>query len=130
MKYRSRIDIMCEMLDSAQGGSAKMRIMYKSFLSYIQLKEYLSMLLEGGLLEYDKTTKFFTTTEKSSYGDSMGVACGPRMVGSLFEPVSVLRTMIARLRQCYFNRRSDRSVPGIPCSSTLRQQARSVAVRL
>ena len=36
----------------------------KVFLSYAQLKEYLTVLLENGLLEYEEGAQFFRTTEK------------------------------------------------------------------
>jgi predicted transcriptional regulator len=36
--------------DSDSEGATKTSIMYKSFLSYTQLKEYLSLLLEKGLI--------------------------------------------------------------------------------
>ncbi|MGA7042308.1 MAG: winged helix-turn-helix domain-containing protein, partial [Nitrososphaeraceae archaeon] len=53
MKYRSRTDIVGLILEAANGGGAtKTRIMYKAFLSYAQLKEYLTVLLENNLLEY------------------------------------------------------------------------------
>jgi predicted transcriptional regulator len=65
MKYRSRTDIVGLILEAANGGRAtKTRIMYKAFLSYAQLKEYLGMLLENGLLEYERETQSFRTTEK------------------------------------------------------------------
>ena len=52
-------------LESANGGGAtKTKIMYKAFLSYAQLKEYLTVLLENGLLEYEEGRQFFRTTEK------------------------------------------------------------------
>ena len=38
--------------------------MYKAFLSYAQLKEYLSVLIENNLLEYIDGTHKFKTTEK------------------------------------------------------------------
>jgi predicted transcriptional regulator len=38
--------------------------MFKSFLSYVQLKEYLSVLMENNLLEYLDGTRTFKTTEK------------------------------------------------------------------
>jgi predicted transcriptional regulator len=38
--------------------------MYKAFLSYAQLKEYLSVLMENNLLEYLNGTRIFKTTEK------------------------------------------------------------------
>jgi predicted transcriptional regulator len=65
MKYRSRNDIISEILDTANGGGAtKTKIMYQAFLSYAQLKEYLTALTESGLLSYDAYTRKFKTTEK------------------------------------------------------------------
>nr|WP_187147738.1 winged helix-turn-helix domain-containing protein [Candidatus Nitrososphaera gargensis] len=66
MKYRSRTDIASQMLEAANGGTTKTKIMYKAFLSYSQLREYLSMLTDNGLLEYDKSTETFKTTEKGT----------------------------------------------------------------
>jgi predicted transcriptional regulator len=45
MKYRSRTEIVGNILDAANGGATKTKIMYKAFLSYVQLKEYLSVLI-------------------------------------------------------------------------------------
>jgi predicted transcriptional regulator len=42
----------------------KTRIMYEVFLSDRQIEEYLSVLIEKGLLEYQKGTMFYRTTEK------------------------------------------------------------------
>jgi predicted transcriptional regulator len=65
MKYRSRTEIVSMMLDAANGGRAtKTKIMYKAFLSYAQLKEYLSVLTENNLIEYLDGTQTFKTTEK------------------------------------------------------------------
>jgi predicted transcriptional regulator len=65
MKYRSRTDIVAQILDAASGyGANKTKIMYKAYLSYAQLKEYLSILMENGLLEENHTEKLFKTTEK------------------------------------------------------------------
>jgi predicted transcriptional regulator len=64
MKYRSRTDIVSQILDSANGGSTKTKIMYKAYLSYAQLKEYLSVLTENGLLEYEEGENKFRTTDK------------------------------------------------------------------
>ena len=64
MKYRSRSDIIGLILESANGGATKTKIMYKSYLSFAQLREYLSMLSEKGLVEYEEGTQKFRTTEK------------------------------------------------------------------
>ena len=63
MKYRSRMDIVAEMLETAQGGAIKTRIMYRAFLSFPQLKEYLAVLTDRGLLEYEEKDKEYVTTE-------------------------------------------------------------------
>ena len=65
MKYRSRTEIVSMILEAANGrGTTKTKIMYKAFLSYSQLKEYLSVLIKNNLLEYTDGTKTFRTTEK------------------------------------------------------------------
>ena len=64
MKYRSRTEIVSNILDAANGGATKTKIMYKAFISYVQLKEYLSVLIENNLLEYIDGTHKFKTTEK------------------------------------------------------------------
>ena len=64
MKYRSRVDIIAAILEIAQGGARKSRIMYRAFLSFPQLKEYLALLMDRGLLEYSKEEKEYITTEK------------------------------------------------------------------
>jgi predicted transcriptional regulator len=64
MKYRSRTEIVSSILDAANGRATKTKIMYIAFLSYVQLKEYLSVLIENNLLEYLEGTRIFRTTEK------------------------------------------------------------------
>jgi predicted transcriptional regulator len=65
MKHRSRNNIIRDILDAANSGSAtRTRIMYKSYLSFGQLKEYLSFLTDDGMLSYDAHTQTFKTTDK------------------------------------------------------------------
>ena len=65
MKYRSRTEIVCNILDAANGGVVtKTKIMYTAFLSYAQLNEYLSILIENNLIEYLDGTQTYKTTEK------------------------------------------------------------------
>jgi predicted transcriptional regulator len=53
--YRGRHQIIAKMLniinESESKGATRTSIMYKAFLSHAQLKEYLSFLLENGLIE-------------------------------------------------------------------------------
>jgi predicted transcriptional regulator len=64
MNYRSRTEIVSMILDIANGGATKTKIMYKAMLSYNQLKNYLTVLIENNLIEYHGESKIFRTTEK------------------------------------------------------------------
>ncbi len=64
MKYRSRTEIVAMILDAANGGATKTKIMYKAFLSYAQLREYLSVLIENNLIEYIEGLQTYKTTGK------------------------------------------------------------------
>jgi predicted transcriptional regulator len=65
MKYRSRSDIVGLLLDAANGGGAtKTKLMYKAYLSFNQLREYLALLVENGLVEYEQGMQTYRTTEK------------------------------------------------------------------
>ena len=64
MKYRGRTEIVATMLEAANGRATKTKIIYIAFLSYNQLKDYLSILIENNLIEYLEGTRTFKTTEK------------------------------------------------------------------
>ena len=64
MGNRSRTEIVGSILDAANGGATKTKIMYIAFLSFNQLKEYLSILIENNLIEYVDGDNKFKTTEK------------------------------------------------------------------
>ncbi|HSF00866.1 MAG TPA: winged helix-turn-helix domain-containing protein [Nitrososphaeraceae archaeon] len=63
MKNRSRTEIVATILEAANGGATKTKIMYKAFVSYAQLREYLSVLLENNLI-YLEGIQTYKTTEK------------------------------------------------------------------
>jgi predicted transcriptional regulator len=66
MQNRDRAEIIRQILDIANDAVdiTKSKLMYKSFLSYRQLKEYLTLLTEKDLLIYDTITRTYKTTEK------------------------------------------------------------------
>ena len=64
MKYRGRTEIVATMLEAANGRATKTKIMYSAFLSYNQLKDYLSILIENNLIECLEGARTFRTTEK------------------------------------------------------------------
>jgi predicted transcriptional regulator len=65
MTHRDRVDIISQILEAANGGASKTKIMYKAVLSYNQMKECVKLLTEKGLLGYDQQeVQTFKTTEK------------------------------------------------------------------
>jgi predicted transcriptional regulator len=70
MKNRSRTDLIASILEiTSSGGASKTKIMYGAFLSYMQLKGYLSLLLEKDLIEYQNREQpsSFRTTDKGMH---------------------------------------------------------------
>jgi predicted transcriptional regulator len=65
VKYRSRRDIIELLLNAAyRGGATKTKLMYSAFISFNQLKEYLTLLAENGLIQYEDGRNTLRTTEK------------------------------------------------------------------
>jgi predicted transcriptional regulator len=65
MKHRSRLEIIAEILETAKTSKAiQAKIMHRVYLSYPQLKEYLSLLLENALIEYKQAERIYTTTPR------------------------------------------------------------------
>ena len=67
MKYRSRTEIVAMILQSAHSGSTKTKIMYKAYLSYTQLKEYLRFLQDNDLIKYEEGTQLYRITAKGRH---------------------------------------------------------------
>jgi predicted transcriptional regulator len=67
MKYRSRSEIIAMILQSANNGATKTRIMYGAYLSYAQVKEYLEFLMAKELLRYEQGTQLYRLTEKGMH---------------------------------------------------------------
>jgi predicted transcriptional regulator len=73
MRYRSQTDIVAQILEAANdgggdggGGATQAKIMYRAFLPYAQLKEYLTIMVENGLLKYNERKRLYKTTERSN----------------------------------------------------------------
>src|ERR687884_438492 len=64
MDSRTADETIASILHAAIGGVTKTTIMYKSFITYDQLNEYLSLLLEKGLIAYQEGEKLYITTDK------------------------------------------------------------------
>jgi len=64
IKSRSRGDIIAQILEVANGGAGKTKIMFGACSSYAQLMNYLVMLESSELVVYDKIDNLYKTTEK------------------------------------------------------------------
>ena len=60
---RSRIELVALILQAAIEGATAMRMLNKVFPSNMQLKEYLVILQQNGLLDYHKEQTFITTSK-------------------------------------------------------------------
>lgn len=68
MKYRSNTDIIAAILQIAAAGAVKTHITYRANLSYVQIRKYLALLIDNGLLSSrTEEKKKFTTTEEGRY---------------------------------------------------------------
>src|ERR1700730_6183226 len=64
MKYRSSTEIIDSMLRSIRSGATKTHIMYRAYMSYSQLKEYLRLLEDRELIKYEQGSQLYLLTEK------------------------------------------------------------------
>jgi predicted transcriptional regulator len=66
MHYRDRTELIRGILEVANGAEniTRTKLMYKAFLSYTQVKEYLALLVKKDLISYDSITQTYKTTEK------------------------------------------------------------------
>ncbi len=67
-KNRNRMEIVAGLLSIAKTGALKTHLMYKANLSYLMVTEYLSFLVNSGLIEEvpdsKGTTRLYQTTQK------------------------------------------------------------------
>lgn len=56
MKYRDKIELTASILKAANTGRNvnAAQIMYKAFLSYTKMKQYISILIDAGLIKYQE----------------------------------------------------------------------------
>lgn len=61
-----RLDVLKRILESTQahGGAPGPKLMYSSYLSYLQIDEYLSLLRTNYLLKYDRQAKTYRITAR------------------------------------------------------------------
>jgi predicted transcriptional regulator len=65
-RKRSRTEIIYDILETTRNygnGAIKTKIMLNANLSHRQLKEYLTILIDNGLLQYDTNSQIFKITE-------------------------------------------------------------------
>ena len=64
-KYRSRLQIVADILTAAEKGSRKTHIMFRCYLSYRVLCKYLDEIMAAGLLRIQGSSEpIYTVTDK------------------------------------------------------------------
>jgi len=68
-KHRTKEEIAALILESIvhTNRATQTIIMYKAYLTHVQLKQFLSSLMEKGLIEHHKEDRLYTITEKGMY---------------------------------------------------------------
>jgi predicted transcriptional regulator len=51
MRSRTRTDIAAQILEAAEAGTPRLKIMQSAYVSYSELSKYLTVLCQNGLLE-------------------------------------------------------------------------------
>ena len=67
MKHRTQEEItalILEVIANNRNATTQTIIMYKAYLTFAQLKRFLSSLLEKGIIDYQKEDQLYTITEK------------------------------------------------------------------
>ena len=66
MKHRSKEEIAALVLEAIVNTDrpTQTMIMYKAYLTHVQLKQFLASLIEKGLIEYHNLERIYTITEK------------------------------------------------------------------
>jgi len=82
--HRSRIDIIADILDAADGGARKTHIMYRCNLSFKQLETYLNLLLNRRLL------KMVPEESKSSYTRAFKITNKGQILLQAYQSLKVL----------------------------------------
>ena len=69
MKHRSKEEISALILEAIVNTHrpTQTMIMYKAYLTHVQLKEFLASLMEQGLIDYNKLERIYTITEKGMH---------------------------------------------------------------
>jgi predicted transcriptional regulator len=69
LKHRSKEEISALILESIvhTNRATQTIIMYKAYLTHAQLKEFLSSLVEKGLIAYQREDRLYTITEKGMH---------------------------------------------------------------
>ena len=61
----AKLDTIKRILESTQSSSMQEQgLMYESYLSYMQIDEYLSAMVETGLIKYDRESRTYRITGK------------------------------------------------------------------
>jgi predicted transcriptional regulator len=69
LKHRSKEEITALVLEAIVNTDrpTQTMIMYKAYLTHVQLKEFLASLMEQGIIEYNKLERIYTITEKGMH---------------------------------------------------------------
>ena len=89
MKYRGRTEIIEMILEATRAGATRTKVMYKAYLSYAQVKEYLSFLMQGDLVTYEEGSQTYRVTEKGLHFLHAYSEIGEMVIPKASKPIEV-----------------------------------------
>ncbi len=102
MKYRSRTEIIDSILRATNFGASRTKIMYRSYLSYTQVKQYISFLLDNQLIRCEEESEKYWVTEKglryiNAFDEIRELVSEPNRVAEVEKSIASNRPVLAEL---------------------------------
>lgn len=107
-KYRSKLQIIADVLSVVRGGAKKTRIMYQANLSHKLLTQYLTDVIKAGLVSFNDTDCYRLTSKGEEFLTMFNEYCKSReQLEEHFNNVNNRETILKKMIATNPSRRSD-----------------------
>jgi len=100
-KYRTKLQIVADILEISRQGAKKTHIMYKANLSYRLLCKYLAEILDCGLMQVDREDYYVVASKGEEFLERF--AAYQRLKGHVSDELSAMDEERKYLEQNYVN---------------------------
>jgi len=108
-KYRSKLQIIADVLSVVRGGAKKTQIMYQANLSYKLLTQYLADVIKAGLVSFDDADCYRLTSKGQEFLAMFGEYCKSlEQLEEHFNNVNDREMILKKMIATNLSRRSDK----------------------